>query len=159
LQRAIARRLGAGNTLAFRSRRYSTLAYPFSTSYQNSNQWLLEVLAAAQGDLVDMRLRSRSKAQSALHNWGYRGTVIRLSPMKQAMARLTRSNIAFDDHPSAARRRGAFETVTVRSIRDYLRIRGQLARTDEVIYPHPERFERRRPEPALALRQSADDRP
>ncbi len=32
---------------ALHETRYNVVAYPFATDYQNSNQWVLEVLAAA----------------------------------------------------------------------------------------------------------------
>lgn len=158
LQRAVAERLRAGHTDVFRAARYSTVAYPFSTRYQNSNQWLLEVLAAAQADLDGGSIDDRAAAQAELRRRGYRGTVIHLSAMQQIGALLTRSNIAFDDHPGAARAEGRFETVTMDSIRSYLARNGDLARQTELIYPHPELFEKQAPrrDPPVAYR---DDRP
>jgi len=49
---------------------YNMLAYAFSTRYQNSNQWALEVLAAASAS--DLRIESREQAQAWLKMAGYK---------------------------------------------------------------------------------------
>ncbi len=46
--------------------RYSANAYPFSTQYQNCNQWVAELLAAAAGGM-----RARADAQAWLQREGY----------------------------------------------------------------------------------------
>ena len=145
LQRAIIARIEAGDARRFYHRAYSTVANPFSTKYQNSNQWLLEILAAAQGDLDGMSITQRHEAQALYQRLGYRGSVIQLSPFKQMMATMARSNIFFDDHPEAARHRGQFETITVKSIWRYAESNDLVTRKTELIYPHPELFERRSP--------------
>ena len=145
LQKAIVARIEAGYALRFYHSAYSTVANPFSTKYQNSNQWLLEILAAAQGDLVGMSITKRHEAQALYQRLGYRGTVIHLSPFKQMLAKMTRSNIFFDDHPEAAQHRGEFETNTVKAIWRYVERNGLVTRKTELIYPHPELFERRPP--------------
>ncbi len=145
LQGAIARRLQDGTGSRFRHSRYSTLAYPFSLRYQNSNQWLLEVLAAAQGDLSGQGIAKRHEAQILYRNAGFRGSLVRLSGFEQALAGITRDNLHFDDHPNFRRDRGEFETTTVKALRAYLKRNGLLLREAEFVYPHPERFERYAP--------------
>ncbi len=145
LQEAIVARIEAGYARRFYHRAYSTVANPFSTKYQNSNQWLLEILAAAQGDLVGMSITQRHEAQALYQRLGYRGTMIHLSPLKQMLATMTRSNVFFDDHPAAARHRGQFETNTVKAIWRYVERNDLVTRQTELIYPHPELFERRPP--------------
>ena len=145
LQEAIARRLQDGTGARFRHNRYSTLAYPFSPRYQNSNQWLLEVLAAAQGDLSGRAISKRKEAQSLYRSAGFRGSFIRLSGFEQALASVTRDNLHFDDHPDFRRDRGEFETTTVKALRAYLARNDLLLREADFIYPHPERFERYAP--------------
>jgi hypothetical protein len=51
--------------------RYSLVAYPFSTRYQNSNQWVLEMLAAAMMPAHD-RPVSRNEVQIWLRKAGIR---------------------------------------------------------------------------------------
>jgi hypothetical protein len=53
---------------------YSANAYAFSVSYQNCNQWVMEVLAAAWGELDDAA-DMRVQAQRWLQTQGYRPSV------------------------------------------------------------------------------------
>ncbi|HLO96540.1 MAG TPA: DUF2145 domain-containing protein [Burkholderiaceae bacterium] len=52
---------------------YSANAYVFDLQYQNCNQWLAELLAAAWGEAGD-----RAQAQAWLRGQGYAGTVLQL---------------------------------------------------------------------------------
>jgi hypothetical protein len=57
---------------------YSANAYPFSLSYQNCNQWVAEMLAAAWGGLDmsdDNGASLRTQAQAWLQQQGYRPSV------------------------------------------------------------------------------------
>ena len=96
----------------FNERRYSMVAYAFGTTYQQSNQWVLETLAgsAAPG------IVSRRAAQDWLKSQGYEPTDLHLSTMTRLGGRLTQANIAFDDHPSARRFSSHIDTVTVDSM-------------------------------------------
>lgn len=97
--------------------RYNMLAYPWATTYQQSNQWVLETLAAVSLSVsADPPLASRSAAQAWLKAQGYRPSDIRLSTAERLGARLTRANIAFDDHPMGQRLAGHIETTTVDSM-------------------------------------------
>ncbi|MDR7297341.1 hypothetical protein J2X16_002688 [Pelomonas aquatica] len=93
-------------------RRYSMVAYPFATTYQQSNQWVLETLAAAAAPNVN----SRRDAQAWLKAQGYQPTDLRLSALERLGGRLTQANIAFDDHPTARRMTRHIDTVTVDSM-------------------------------------------
>lgn len=93
-------------------RRYSMVAYAFGTTYQQSNQWVLETLAAAASPGID----SRRDAQAWLKAQGYQPTDLHLSTMTRLGGRLTQANIAFDDHPSARRFSSHIDTVTVDSM-------------------------------------------
>jgi hypothetical protein len=100
--------------------RYNMLAYPWALEYQQSNQWLLETLAGAMvGEHA-----SRAEAQEWLQREGYRPAVIRLDTFTRLGARLTRANVAFDDHPPEKRFAGRIETVTVDSALRWLRESG-----------------------------------
>ena len=100
--------------------RYSMLAYPWATQYQQSNQWALEVLAQAMGEGV----ASRAGAQQWLQQAGYQPTELHLSAMKRLGARITRANISFDDHPNELRFSGRIRTVTVDSVFAWLQRSG-----------------------------------
>jgi hypothetical protein len=91
--------------------RYNMLAYPWSLEYQQSNQWLLETLAGVMAGGG----ASRADAQSWLRRQGYQPAVIRLGALTRLGARISRANVAFDDHPGEKRFAGRIETVTVDS--------------------------------------------
>ncbi len=90
---------------------YNMLAYPWALEYQQSNQWVLETLAGAMLD----EGASRAQAQDWLKRERYVPAVIRLDALTRLGARLTRANVAFDDHPNEKRFAGRIETVTVDS--------------------------------------------
>jgi hypothetical protein len=91
---------------------YNMLAYPWSTRYQQSNQWAIETLALAQ----EPAAQSRDRAQAWLKLQGYEPTTLRLGAMTRLGARATAANIAFDDHPNEKRFADRIETVTVDSV-------------------------------------------
>ncbi len=102
------------NALATRwhAPRYSMLAYPWSTRYQQSNQWALETLSGA----LEPAARTRRQAQAWLQLQDYRPAVLSISPLTRLGARVTAANIAFDDHPDEKRHANRIETVTADSV-------------------------------------------
>lgn len=104
----------------FHEPRYSMVAYAFGTRYQQSNQWALETLAGAAAPGV----MSRRAAQDWLQHQGYEPTDLHLSTLTRLGGRLTRANIAFDDHPSARRFSSHIDTVTVDSMFAWLQRTG-----------------------------------
>ena len=96
----------------FNERRYSMVAYAFGTTYQQSNQWVLETLASAAAPGIN----SRRDAQAWLQAQGYQPTDLHLSTLTRLGGRMTQANIAFDDHPSARRFSSHIDTVTVDSM-------------------------------------------
>ncbi len=95
---------------------YSMVAYPWSTRYQQSNQWAAETLALAAEPMV----HNREQAQAWLKFKGYQPTTLHLSTFTRLGARMTQAHIAFDDHPDARRYAGRIDTVTVDSVFDWL---------------------------------------
>lgn len=91
---------------------YSVVAYPWSSRYQQSNQWAIETLALAE----DPAAATRERAQAWLRLHGYEPTTLHLSAFKRLGARMTRANVAFDDHPNEKRFSDRIETVTVDSV-------------------------------------------
>lgn len=114
----------------FHGSRYNMVAYPFSTKYQNSNQWVLEVLASAGAS--DVRIRTREQAQAWLKMTGYTPTEMRLGPLTRLGGRAFKANIAFDDHPSALRFSDRINAVTVDSMLTFLRGRDEGWRVQEL---------------------------
>ena len=76
--------------------RYSAIAYPYCTRYQNSNGWLLENFAFAADKAANA---TRAQAQAWLQAHAYAPSVIEVKPLTVARAKLFRENIEFDDHP------------------------------------------------------------
>lgn len=101
---------------------YNMVAYPWSTEYQQSNQWALETLAAAA---APREVFNRPQAQAWLRRQGYTPTDLRLSTAKRLGARIGMANVAFDDHPSARRFAGHIDTTTADSIFSWLVRSGQ----------------------------------
>lgn len=104
--------------------RYSAVAYPFSTKYQNSNQWVLEVVAAAMSS-GDIAVRSREQAQGWLKSEHYVPSELKIGAFSRLGARISKANVAFDDHPDSLRFSGRINTVTVDSVVDFLRRRNE----------------------------------
>jgi hypothetical protein len=96
--------------------RYNMVAYPWSTRYQQSNQWALETLAGA----MDASAIDRRRAQAWLQLRGYEATTLRIDPLTRLGGRLTRANIAFDDHPNHQRFADRIDTVTADSVLAWL---------------------------------------
>jgi hypothetical protein len=105
---------------------YNMVAYPWSTRYQNSNQWLLEVLAGAWAP--PGAVFNRQQAQAWLKQSGYQPTLLRLGALERLGGRMFKANIAFDDHPNELRFSDQIYTVTVESIVDFVRRRDGDAR-------------------------------
>ncbi len=107
---------------------YSMVAYPWSQRYQQSNQWALEALAQA----MEPTIRNRGQAQAWLQLQGYQPSDLRIGAMTRLGGRMTRANIAFDDHPPEKRFAGHIETATVDSILQFLQ-RNQLATAPQLV--------------------------
>ena len=107
---------------------YNMVAYPWSTTYQQSNQWAIETLALAEEPGAD----TRERAQAWLAFKGYAPTTLRLSAMTRLGARMTAANVAFDDHPNDKRFSDRIETVTVDSVFAWLQRSGLAGRVQEV---------------------------
>lgn len=76
--------------------RYSANAYPFSTAYQNCNQWVVELLAAAAGGAA-----RREEAQAWLQEQGYAPTLFSVGSTLLWWAGRFVPWLHDDDHPEA----------------------------------------------------------
>ncbi|MEM7016457.1 MAG: DUF2145 domain-containing protein [Pseudomonadota bacterium] len=111
---------------------YSILANPFAKDYQNSNGWVLEMLAAAQlGDTQP----TRSRMQAFLQQQGYQGDSIKISRLKRIGARLFKANVQFDDHPRESFFSMRYEVVTVRSVVHYLQAQNLIQQQISFVMP------------------------
>lgn len=117
VQKRLVERLADGTGAAFHHAKYNMVAYPFGTRYQNSNQWVLEVLAEA---LADQHFTGRGEAQQWLKDNGYTPTTLQVPALTRLGGRMFKANIAFEDHPSDRRMNGQIDTVTVESLAAFL---------------------------------------
>lgn len=95
---------------------YNMVSYAWSDRYQQSNQWVLETLAAAQ----EPAIHDRAQAQAWLRLKGYRPTVLTIGPLTRLGGRMFKANIAFDDHPNEKRFSDRIETIGADSVFAFL---------------------------------------
>lgn len=124
LQERIADVLASSTREALHTPSYSRVSYPFATRYQSCNQWLVEILGAAQSgegtrEGVQQFLEARGLEPSRLRTIGVFG---------QALGRLVHRNVRLDDHPLRNRARGILCFMMPTSLVRYLR------KTDDVKY-------------------------
>lgn len=93
---------------------YNMISYPYSTRYQNSNQWVLEVTAAALGP--DNLIQNRLQAQTWLKENGFEPTFIYISRLRRLGAQAASPHVLFDDHTEEERKYSRYMVVTVESI-------------------------------------------
>lgn len=105
----------------FHTPQYNMLSYAYSTKYQNSNQWLLELFAVASAS--DAKIGNREQAQAWLKMAGYEPITLNIPTMTRLGGRMFRANVAFDDHPFDRRMAGQIDTVTVESIVRFIQAR------------------------------------
>jgi hypothetical protein len=92
--------LDDARALSLLGARYSASAYPFDTRYQNCNQWVIEMLAAAWSGVAGGGDAPRVQAQAWLRDRGYAPTVFRVgSPLTYAAAAFV-PWVTLDDHPA-----------------------------------------------------------
>lgn len=128
-QEKLAAVLRASKGVPVHEARYNMVAYPFSSKYQNSNQWVLETLGSA---LSDQGISDRDTVQRWLQGHGYLPTTLEISPLTRLGGRMFRANVAFDDHPGERRMAGKIDTVTVESIERFLQRQDPETRRDVV---------------------------
>lgn len=96
---------------------YNMIAYPFSTRYQNSNQWLLELAVAS---IAKTEIVNRADAQRWLRDSGYTASQVRISAMQRLGAGLFSANVRFDDHDARESASGRYQIVSVESVIGFL---------------------------------------
>jgi hypothetical protein len=106
-QERLASTLLAPGKRAFHEPSYSSIANPWSTRFQNSNGWILEVFAAAMGEATN-----RAEAQRWLRDNHYVPGQLHIGGGERAGARLFAPNIRFGDHPDTAWQTQTYEVNT-----------------------------------------------
>lgn len=93
---------------------YSMISYPYSTRYQNSNQWVLEVTAAALGP--ENLIQNRVQAQNWLKENGYDPSHIHISRLKRIGVQAVSPHVRFDDHTEEEQKYARYMVVSADSI-------------------------------------------
>ena len=119
--------------LALHERSYSLIAHPYSTRHQNSNQWVLEQLAAAMA--APGEVFTRTQAQRWLRARDYAPSEIRIAPFERIGARLFAANVYFDDHSNDEMQAGRYQAVTVESVIRFVERAGAVAQRQVVKLP------------------------
>lgn len=96
---------------------YNMLAYPFDETYQNSNQWGLELLSHV---LSTKPLDSRKAVQQWLKQQQFLPGEIEVGPLSRIGASMFRANVSFTQHPLKQRLNGKYQVVTVESVDTFL---------------------------------------
>ena len=101
--------------------RYNTIANPFRTKFQNSNQWVLEMLAAAMSDARPVT--TREEAVRVLSETGYEPARMKLKFKERIVVRAGgKVHVSLADHKDSENRgkNGGYYWVSVESIVRYL---------------------------------------
>jgi hypothetical protein len=112
---------------------YSANAYPFSVSYQNCNQWVAELLAAAWGSLDDAP-DLRAQAQRWLARSGYEPPAIDVHSQWLMLAANFVPLLHLDDHPEADLDALRMRTSLPRAIEAFVRERIPDARRIQICH-------------------------
>lgn len=119
-QAKLARLVATRTPLRLHEPRYNMLSYVYSTQYQNSNQWVLETIAAALA--ASGQVETRAEAQSWLRSRGFQPPTIEIPAAVRLGARMFRANVAFDDHPFDRRMAGQIDTVSTDAVLRLMRM-------------------------------------
>ena len=113
---------------------YSANAYPFSTRYQNCNQWVAEILAMAwRGGDIDTTepLAVRALAQDWLRDAAYAPTVFTVGSRWLMWASTFSPWLHSDDHPTQDTDRLIYRVSMPSSLENFVRHRAPAARRME----------------------------
>lgn len=120
LQDKLAALFATRTPLRMHEPRYNMVAYVYSTRYQNSNQWVLETVAAASAPPGEVA--TREEAQAWLQGMRFQPPTLEIPASTRLGARMFRANVAFDDHPFDRRMAGQIDTVTTDAVRRFIRM-------------------------------------
>lgn len=112
--------LSRSQALRLLGSRYSANAHAFSTTYQNCNQWVAELLALAWGGLGDAEGADRKAAQQWLQQQGYLPTRMQVANPLVLLAGLLLPWLHTDDHPADALQRQQFDVSMPASIEAFV---------------------------------------
>ncbi len=101
---------------------YSANAYPFSLRYQNCNQWVMELLAMAWGELADGD-ELRARAQDWLRGADYAPAPVAVGSRLLMLAAAFTPFLHLDDHPEADRDAMQLQVSLPSTVEDFVHAR------------------------------------
>ena len=107
---------------------YSNIANPFQNQYQNSNGWVLNMIASAQSGLQNI-----ADVQNYLHQNNYTPSQVRVGWLRGKLSAFS-ANATTRDHTKEEKRKRWYRFVSAKSIFDYLEQTDPLAITDEICH-------------------------
>lgn len=113
---------------------YSANAYAWGLRYQNCNQWVIELLAAALGGTADGRGVSREDAQRWLAEQGYAPPPVEVGSHALMFAGAFVPWLRMDDHPEEDVLAMRFRTTLPATVESFIRSRLPLARRIELCH-------------------------
>lgn len=117
LQARLAERLLSDQPKRLHDPRYNMLGHVRSPHSQNSNQWVLELVASALDGLPTSQDRRAVQAAPSLDH--FTGDLIPISRLKR-LGGIFQANVDFFDQPLKNRLRSRYEVVTVRAVARWL---------------------------------------
>ena len=114
LQEKIANVLESSLANTLHNPRYSNIANPFSNQYQNSNGWVLNIIAAAQSGLQNI-----TDIQNYLYRRSYTPSQVRVGWLRGKLSIFT-ANATTRDHTRKEKRKRWYNFVSVKSVFNYL---------------------------------------
>ncbi|MGA0612896.1 DUF2145 domain-containing protein [Caldimonas sp. KR1-144] len=114
--------------------RYSANAFPFSLRYQNCNQWVMELIAAAWGRTGGSGLQARERAQAWLQAQDYDPEPVRVDSHLLMFASAFVPWVHADDHPEEDWFKLQVRTSVPREIEAFVRRRAPAARRVELCH-------------------------
>lgn len=112
---------------------YSANAYPFSVLYQNCNQWVMELLATAWGELADGD-DLRTRAQSWLRDAQYAPEPVAIPSRWLMLAPAFTPFLHLNDHPAADRNARSLQVSLPASVEGFVRQQSSTSRRIELCY-------------------------
>jgi hypothetical protein len=133
LQRSIVALLRGGVDRELHEPAYNAIAHPFRTRFQNSNQWLLELVALA---LEPGGPRTRAEAQRILQRRDFQPARVRLGFFER-VGTYNMENVSLADHDRSELREGGYLYVSVESLVAFLEQQGATDQVFEIPAPTP----------------------
>lgn len=97
---------------------YNLIAHPFRLEFQNSNQWILEMMAMALDETK--QTRDRASAQRWLKAQGFEPAGVRIPNTRRTAARLFSPHVRFSDHSQEEYEKQTYLVVTVDAITQFI---------------------------------------